>query len=279
VSISAQITRQAKSNLAFALRILPKDRREDMRVFYAFCRTMDDLADSPGIPAAGRARALDLWENGLLHGFERPNGFQKEVIALRERQMIPNELLVAIIDGCRMDLKPQRFDTWNDLSAYVWKVACAVGLVSIRIFGCKDPGSEAYAIALGKALQLTNILRDVGEDLTNGKRIYLPREDLAKFHYTEQELKDRVYNDAFIALMEYQAERAEGFFREAAAILPVADQRALLPAKIMGEVYRALLQNMRANRFRVLQKHYSISKLKKLVILCKHLMDPTRSVE
>ena len=279
MSISAQITRQAKSNLAFALKILPKDRRGDMQIFYAFCRTMDDLADSPGLPAVGRARALDLWENGLLHGFEKPNAFHQEVISLRDRQKIPNELLVAIIDGCRMDLKPQRFATWDSLSSYVWKVACAVGLVSIRIFGCKDPGSERYAEALGRALQLTNIIRDVGEDLTNGKRIYLPLEDLARFQYTEQNLKDRIYNEKFIALMDFQADRAEAFFREAAAALPVADQRALLPAKIMSEVYFALLQKMRSDRFRVFQKHYCISKVRKLVILFKHLLAPTRSVE
>jgi 15-cis-phytoene synthase len=279
VSVSAQITRRAKSNLAFALKILPKDRREDMMVFYAFCRTMDDLADSPGLPAAGRARALDLWEKGLFDGFEKASPLQKEVLALRERQKIPTELLVSMIDGCKMDLKPQRFETWEALAAYIWKVACSVGLVSIRIFGCKDPGSEHYAETLGKALQLTNILRDLGEDLANGKRIYLPLEDLAKFEYTEQNLTDRIYNEKFVALMNFQADRAEGFFREAAAALPLADQRALLPAKIMSEIYWTLLKKMRANRFRVFQKHYRISKVIKLFILLKQLVAPSRSIE
>lgn len=279
MSVSAQITRRAKSNLAFALKILPKDRREDMRIFYAFCRTIDDLADSPGLPAAGRARALDLWEKGLLEGFDKPTAFQKEVISLRERRGIPNELLVSIIDGCRMDLKPQRFETWDSLSGYVWKVACTVGLVSIRIFGCTDPGSERYAEALGKALQLTNIIRDVGEDLSNGRRIYLPLEDLAKFQYTEQNLTDRVENEKFLALMTFQADRAEGYFREAAAAMPAADRRALLPARIMGEVYFTLLQKMRADRFRVFKKHYCISKFRKLAILLNYLVAPSRSIE
>lgn len=248
-------------------------------IFYAFCRTMDDLADSPGLPAAGRAQSLDLWEKGLLHGFEKPSPLQLEVTAMQTRRKIPKELLVSIIDGCRMDLKPQRFENWEALSGYVWKVASVVGLVSIRIFGCKDPGSETYAEALGKALQLTNIIRDVGVDLANGRRIYLPLEDLRKFQYTEQNLADRIYNDKFVALMEYQADRADEYFREAARMLPAMDQRALLPAKIMGEIYATLLKKIRSDRFRVFQKNYRISKPRKFALLFKHLIAPTRPIE
>ena len=143
---------------------------------------------------------MDAWEKGITAGFEASDEFQREVISLRDRHQIPNELLVAIIDGCRMDLQPQRFETWDDLSGYIWKVACAVGLVSIRIFGCTDPGSERYAVALGHALQLTNILRDIGEDLANGQRIYLPLEDLARFQYTERDLVGRALRDLAKAL-------------------------------------------------------------------------------
>ena len=148
-------------------------------IFYAFCRTIDDLADDPEVPSENRARSLDDWENGILRGFDSPNELQQEVISLRDRQNIPNDLLVAIIDGCRMDLQPQRFATWEDLSDYIWKVACAVGLVSIRIFGCTDPGCERYAVALGRALQLTNILRDIGEDRRQHQRA-LPRDRSAQ---------------------------------------------------------------------------------------------------
>jgi len=272
VSAASEITSRAKSNLAFALKILPRERREDMVVFYAFCRTMDDLADDPGMPAETRLERLDAWENGLLAGFAAPSAFQKEVVELRDRQRIPNELLVAIIEGCRMDVHPQRFGTWDDLSGYVWKVACAVGLVSIRLFGCTDPGSEKYAVALGKALQLTNILRDVAEDLSNGRRIYLPLADLEKFQYTEQDLVARVHDERFLRLMAYQADRAEGFYREAAAALPAADQGALVPARIMAEIYHLLLEKMRAGRFHVFEKRYSVSKPRKLAILSKHLI-------
>ena len=159
---ASEITRRAKSNLAFALLILPRQRRQDMVVFYAFCRTLDDLADAPGLPAKVRQASLESWRTGLVSGFDQPDALQCQVLALRERHGLPTGLLTAIIDGCLSDLQPQRFQTWDDLAEYVWQVACAVGLVSIRLFGCKDPAAEPYAIALGRALQLTNILRDIG---------------------------------------------------------------------------------------------------------------------
>ncbi|MEX1048919.1 MAG: squalene/phytoene synthase family protein [Akkermansiaceae bacterium] len=279
MSVASEITRKAKSNLAFALQILPRDRREDMVVFYAFCRIMDDLADDPGLPAAERARQLDAWKSGLTHGFASPDDFQREVAALRERRQIPAHLLTAVIDGCQMDLQPQRFATWDDLSGYIWKVACAVGLVSIRIFGCRDPASEKYALALGHALQLTNILRDIDEDLANGSRIYLPLADLARFDYTEQDLAARVHDARFTALMDFQADRAENYYAAANAALTAGDCRALVPARIMGEIYQLLLEKMRADRFRVFGHRYSVSKPRKLAILCKHLIARSSPVE
>jgi phytoene synthase len=272
MATASEITRKAKSNLAFALGILPKDRREDMVVFYAFCRVIDDLADDTNVPPAERQAALEEWKNGLERGFERPNDFQREVVELRDRRDLPTDLLIAIIDGCRMDLRPQRFGTWEDLAQYTWKVACAVGLVSIRIFGCKDPLSEKYAVALGHALQLTNILRDVGEDLANGGRIYLPLADLARFQYTERDLIGRVYDGRFLALMQYEADRAEAFYREAAEAMTDRDRGSLVPAQIMGEIYHAVLAKMRADGYKVFHKRYRISSARKLAILSKRLL-------
>ncbi|RYD30234.1 MAG: squalene synthase HpnD [Verrucomicrobiaceae bacterium] len=272
MSAASEITRKAESNLAFALKILPHDRREDMVVFYAFCRTMDDLADAPGIPAEERERALEEWKHGLENGFDKPDEFQRQLVSLRDRREIPNDLLIAIVDGCRMDLEPQRFATWGELSGYIWKVACAVGLVSIRIFGCTDPRSERYAVSLGHALQLTNILRDVGEDLANGGRIYLPLEDLERFGYTEADLLAGIRDERFLALMDHETERAERFYREARTNLPPPDRRALVPARIMAEIYHLLLEKMRADRYRVFGKRYRVSKPRKLAILLKHLI-------
>jgi phytoene synthase len=269
---ASEITRRAKSNLAFALRILPRDRRDDMVVFYAFCRVMDDLADDPDSPADQKLASLRQWRIGLESGFDRPDPFQTQILAVRERHRIPNDLLLAIIDGCLMDVHPQAFADWEALSDYIWKVACAVGLVSIRIFGCSDPASETYAIALGRALQLTNILRDVGEDHENGGRIYLPAEDLARFGYTPADIAAKTHDARFLKLMDHEAARAEGYFREAAEVLPAADRKALTPARIMAGVYQDLLKQMRADGFHVFGKRYRVSRFRKLAILSKHLI-------
>ncbi len=270
MSDSLQITRRAKSNLAFALRILPRERRADAVVFYAFCRTLDDLADAPGISANDRAAGLKAWKQGLLVGFQAPNALELEVSELRKRHQIPTEYLTAIIDGCEMDLDPQRFQTWDELKGYIWKVACAVGLVSTRIFGCKNPAADAYAISLGRALQLTNILRDIREDYENGQRIYLPIEDLTRFDYRETDLAAGVCDSRFVALMEFQAGRAESFFQEAERILPADDYQALAPARVMSAIYRQLLAQMQQDGFRVFEKRYRISDIRKLAILTKH---------
>ncbi len=272
MSDASEITRRAKSNLAFALRILPPDRRADMEVFYAFCRTMDDLADDSALPADERVKGLNTWSQGLVSGFADATALQQQVMEMKQRCAIPTDLMEAIIDGCRMDLKIQRFQNWDELSQYIWKVACAVGLISIRLFGCKDPASERYAVALGRALQLTNILRDVREDLDNGGRIYLPLDELARFGYSENDLVARVDDERFRALMSFQAERAEGFFREAELAMPSADRRALTPARIMADIYHHLLAAMRRDGFQVLEKRYRISRARKLVILSKHLI-------
>ncbi len=271
MSEASKITRRARSNLAFALRILPRARRADAVVFYAFCRTLDDLADEPGIPAARRAEALNTWKHGLERGFDAPTALQIELIELRERLRIPNNLLTAIVDGCMMDLEPLRFQSWQDLDAYIWKVACAVGLVSIRIFGCKDPASEPYAIALGRALQLTNILRDVAEDFANGGRIYLPLDEMNRCGCSVESIARAEQDDRFLNLMNQVADRAADCFRDAETILPAADHRALAPARMMADIYRALLESMRRDGFRVFGNRYRVSRPRKLWILLKHL--------
>ncbi len=269
---AAAITRRAKSNLAFALRALPADRRADAVTFYAFCRTIDDLADDRSRPVAERRAALDAWSAGLAEGFAAPGELEAAVLGLRDRLAIPNELLLAIVDGCRSDLAPQRFATWQDLRHYSWKVACAVGLASLRVFGATRPEAEPYAVALGHALQLTNILRDVGEDLANDGRVYLPLEDLARFGYPEADLRARVHDHRFLALMEFEAARAETLYQEAAGLLPASDRRALLPARVMHEIYATLLERMRRDGFRVFDRRYRISTARKLAILSRHLL-------
>jgi len=155
-----------------------------------------------------------------------------------------------------------RYATFEELRVYCYRVASAVGLVSIEIFGYRNPRCRDYALELGLALQMTNIIRDVGKDLQSG-RIYLPQEELARFDYSEAELQDRQYNGRFIRLMEFEATRAREFFSRAAAALPTEDRRAMAPAEIMSSVYRGLLRRMELDKFRVFEKEYRLSGLEK----------------
>jgi phytoene synthase len=268
MSEAEAITQKSKSNLAFAFLCLPKDRREDMVTFYAFCRVIDDLADEPDIPMAEKRAGLDSWIQCFQKDGKAENSLQKETLKLRDRYGIENQLFLDLIEGCESDLDPhRRFGNWDELKEYTYRVASIVGLISIRIFGCVSEQSEKYAVALGHALQLTNILRDVGEDLDDRVRIYLPEKDMARFQYTERDLVERVYDGRFINMMHYIAERAEGYYQEAIANIPECDKRALRAAEGMRRIYHGILQKMRADDFQVFEKRYSLPKWQKLCYL------------
>ena len=266
-SISRQIASRSRSNLAFALSALPKQRREDMITFYAFCRVVDDLADDPFLPIEDKREALEEWRKGLMHGFANPDELQTELMHLPERYKISPALLTEIIDGVESDLKKVRYETFDDLLAYCYKVACVVGLVSIEVFGHQNPQCEKYAIELGYALQLTNIIRDVGEDARNDGRIYLPLEDLRRFGVTEQEILTGTYSPQFNELLRFQYERARSYFERAAALLPKEDRRSMISAEMMGRIYREILEKIARSGFAVLHQRIGLSKLRKVAIL------------
>jgi len=263
---SQEITRRSKSNLAFALLTLPADRRRDMVTFYAFCRVIDDIADEPDIPVEERHRQLNAWRDGLLHGFSEPDELQREVAALPARHHIDPALFSEIIDGVQSDLSRTRYDTYEELLGYCYKVASAVGLVSINIFGCQNSGSRDYAINLGYALQLSNIIRDVGEDATNG-RIYLPQEDLRQFQVTEEEILEARPGPGFHALMEHEYRRATDFYELACKALPTEDRQKLIAARMMGRIYREVLEKVRARKYSVFGPRIGLSRARKLSIL------------
>lgn len=269
---SEEITRKAKSNLAFALTCLPKQRKQDMVVFYAFCRVVDDLADDLDIPIKTREEGLARWKKGIAEGFNQPDELEQEVTDLIERYSISRQPFLDLIDGCASDLHPQRFQTWEELKGYTYRVASCVGIISTHIFGCRHEDSLKYAVALGHALQLTNILRDVGEDLRNGGRIYLPLDDLVRFQYSERDLVGRVHDGRFIAMMAWQSDRAEALYQEAINHLQPEDAKALKAAEAMRKIYHALLKKMKADGFRVFDKRYRLSKAKKTAILLSTLM-------
>jgi phytoene synthase len=259
---AAKITRDSKSNLALAFVALGRKRRDDITIFYAFCRVIDDIADSSDASAEQKAGELRAWRRWIRASTPGEPVLAADLRGLYAKYAITPPMLDEIIDGVEMDLGQVRYQTFEELRLYCYRVASAVGLVSIEIFGYRNPACRDYAIELGLALQTTNIIRDVDKDLASG-RIYLPQEDLARFGYSEADLRARRYNDAFVRLMEFQAARAEEFFARAAALLPREDRRSMVAAEIMASVYHALLRRMKTDRFRLFDKEYRLSKIEK----------------
>jgi 15-cis-phytoene synthase len=260
---AARITRQSKSNLALAFISLGRERKRDITVFYAFCRVIDDIADSAQLDVAQKQLRLAAWRERLRGACADEPLLAREVRSLIEKYSLPIDLLEEVIAGVEMDLSISRYGTFEELRVYCYRVASAVGLVSIEIFGYRNVRCKEYALELGLALQMTNIIRDVGKDLRSG-RIYLPQEDLARFGYSETELQDRQHNERFVRLMEFEAARAREFFSRAAATLPPEDRRAMVPAEIMSSIYRGLLRRMELDQFRVFEKEYRLSGLEKV---------------
>ncbi|MEN8867215.1 MAG: squalene/phytoene synthase family protein [Akkermansiaceae bacterium] len=270
---AAEITRKAKSNLAFALRCVPANRRQHLVSFYAFCRVIDDLADDLDLPIVEKKVGLAGWKEIFDTDTTNPDlglvDLQSDILKVRDLYEIPSEYFTNVIVGCQMDLHPQRFETWKDLQEYTYRVASSVGLVCLPLFAADAKRSHDYAVALGHALQLTNILRDIGEDLSNGARIYVPLHDLGRFQYTERDLIGRVHDGRFIAFMNYQADRCEELYAKATELLPREDHKALLAPRVMHRIYYTLLKQMRADNFRVFDRRYRLSKFEKISLLVK----------
>jgi phytoene synthase len=259
---AAKITRESRSNLALAFLSLGRERRRDITTFYAFCRVIDDIADAVDLSGEEKKRQLDLWRESLPGPRPGEPVLAPEIRRLINKYSLGVEMLEEIIAGVQMDLANVRYASFAELRVYCYRVASAVGLVSIEIFGYRNPACKEYAVQLGLALQMTNIIRDVEKDLRQG-RIYLPQEDLARFNYSETELQDRQYDERFIQLMSFEAQRAEDFFARAAALLPPEDRQSMVAAEIMAAVYHALLRRMQADQFRVFAEEYRLTKLEK----------------
>jgi phytoene synthase len=268
---AAAITRQSKSNLALAFISLGRERKRDMTVFYAFCRVIDDIADSSDLTVVEKRVRLAKWRQMLQAAAPNEPLLAPDVRRLMDKYSLPPGMFEEIIAGMEMDLSILRYPTFEELRVYCYRVASAVGLVSIEIFGYRNPRCKQYAIDLGLALQMTNIIRDVGKDLQDG-RIYLPQEDLARFNYSETELQERQYNKRFLDLMEFEAVRAREFFSHAAAALPSEDRRTMVPAEIMGSIYRGLLRRMELDKFRVFENEYRLGRLEKVCRIAAQLL-------
>ena len=259
---ATEITRESKSNLALAFVSLGRERRRDMTTFYAFCRVVDDIADVDLLSPAKKQEQLTKWRSWLRSAAADEPSLAGELRALLAKYRLPPEMLDEIIDGVEMDLHKSSYATFSELRDYCYHVASAVGLVSIEIFGYRNPACKDYAVDLGLALQMTNIIRDVGRDLNKG-RIYLPEEDLRRFNYSTEDLRQKRYDDRFVQLLQFESDRAKKYFASAAAILPREDRQSMIAAEIMASVYRSLLKRMESDRFRVFEKDYRLNKLEK----------------
>lgn len=250
---SQVITRKSASNLALAFVLLPKEKREGMSALYAFCREVDDVADDTSISTDERGVRLRAWRDDVRKACTGQNPqFQvnRELQPVIERYRLSFDHFDALLQGVEMDLGISRYPGYDELDLYCYRVASVVGLLSIEVFGYTDPGCREYAVSLGKALQYTNILRDVRSDAERD-RIYLPLSELARFKVLPEEILQLQYTERFQALASCVAERARGFYRNARQALPAADRRSMAAAELMGEVYWRLLRKLERRRFNV----------------------------
>ena len=256
MEVCRRITRQSASNLALAFVLLPKARRDAMAALYAFCREVDDVADSDENPVGQRRDLLAAWRADVKIACDQGEPrfpVNRELRPVIAQYRLPFALFDELLRGVEMDLDIQRYANPADLELYCYRVASVVGLLSIEIFGCQDPASREYAIYLGKALQLTNILRDVRVDARRG-RIYLPLSELERFGVSPEDILSSRYSQKFRDLAASTATQAREFYRKARAALPEADRRSLATAELMASVYWRLLRRIEASRFAVLSE-------------------------
>ena len=250
---SRTITRNSASNLALAFVLLPKAKREGMFALYAFCREVDDVADDESLPVQQRREQLAAWRADVRRacGAETPQfRVNRELQPVILHYHLPFEHFDALLQGVEMDLDINRYEDYEQLELYCYRVASVVGLLSIEVFGYRNPVCRDYAICLGKALQLTNIVRDVRSDAQRG-RIYLPQSELARFQVSPEEILRLEYSPRFFELANSVAQRARHFYRLARETLPAADRRSMVAAELMGAVYWRLLGKVERQRFNV----------------------------
>jgi phytoene synthase len=266
----AEKVRASGSSFAASFRFLDTPRRQAINALYAFCREVDDVVDECREPAIARAK-LDWWRaelDRLEEGASPEHPVTQALRATRQQFDLPLELFREIVDGMQMDLDLARYDDFAHLQLYCHRAAGVVGLLSAEIFGYRDRNTLKYAHALGLAFQLTNIIRDVGEDARRG-RIYLPRDELHGFGVTESDILNSHHTEAFVALMQFQAQRAHEHYERAFAALPAIDRKAQRPGLMMAAIYRTLLEEIERDGFLVLDRRTTLPPARKLWLAVK----------
>jgi phytoene synthase len=255
----------------YSFGFLPKEERAAIKTIYAFARRIDDIVDEN--PSAEESvvnekrKRLAWWRQQIEAIYSESAETSASVFPLAavvRRYNLPKQYLLTVIDGCERDLTQRRYETFDDLKRYCYSVASIIGLISIEIFGYRHEATRQYAINLGYALQLTNILRDVKTDMDRGY-IYIPREDLVRFRYTEDDLRNEVYDERFINLMEFQAKRAREFYHQARALLRPDERMTMVAAQIMDAIYYRLLEKIELSDFRIFADRVRVSTSHKIM--------------
>ena len=257
------------SSFYYAFLFLPASRRAAITAFYAFCREVDDVVDDMVDPSVA-ATKLAWWTTEVAKAFagQPSHPVMQALMPHASTYGIEQQHLQGIIEGCQMDLEQTRYLDYPNLQRYCHLVAGVVGEVAAKIFGQTQVQTTRYAHTLGQALQLTNIIRDVGEDSLRG-RIYLPVNELQQFDVKAHEILKRTYSDRFTALMQFQAQRAHSLYDEALALLPSEDRRAQKPGLMMASIYRTLLREIEAENFQVLHQRIALTPLRKMWLAWK----------
>ncbi|MDM9561374.1 presqualene diphosphate synthase HpnD [Bordetella petrii] len=257
------------SSFYYSFLFLPPERRRAITALYAFCREVDDVVDECSDPSVARIK-LAWWRTQVdqLFAGHAEHPVARALQPHLQTCDISRERMQAVIDGMEMDLDQTRYLDWPGLRKYCWHAAGVVGELSAGVFGYTDPRTLEYASKLGLAFQLTNIIRDVGDDARRG-RIYLPVNELQQFDVKAAEILNGTYSDRFSALMKFQAERARQLYGEAMASLPEADRRAQRPGLMMAAIYHALLDEIERDNWQVLHQRISLTPLRKLWLAWK----------
>ncbi|HWN97752.1 MAG TPA: presqualene diphosphate synthase HpnD [Blastocatellia bacterium] len=259
-----QLARAAGSNFYYSFLMLPSAKRKAIKDVYAFCRLLDDIVDED---PAGRDPAAELqyWRDEIEACYQGcpVSDFGERLMSSILEFTLPKQPFLDLVEGMEMDLRWHSYQTFADLREYCYRAASAVGLICIEIFGYESARTREYAVNLGLALQLTNILRDLKEDIGR-QRIYLPLEDLERFGYREQDLRANQYNAPFIELMKFEHSRARSYFIKAAASLPEVDRSSMFAAEIMSAIYREMLDQLPDIQFDVFRNRVSVPKSRRL---------------
>lgn len=266
-TLEETITKNSRSSFYYTFLFLPKEKKHAMNVVYAFCRITDDIVDVDNVDLQTKIQNLDEWEFELNKAFVSKSKFEilNHLVEVISKLKLSHQTFFDLIKGVRMDLTKNRFNTFEELKTYCMCVASTIGQMSIEIYGYRNQKSRDYALNLGVAMQITNILRDLKLDAEKN-RIYIPKEDLEKFGYSENDLLNSVYNQNFIRLMEFQMYRAEYYYNQADLNFTREDAKVLAMGRAMQDIYFSILKKIKRKNFNVFEYDCNIPRIKKIFI-------------